>query len=80
MLMVSVARAGSKVVRKPATVEISIVPGHNQIRDFSRSFPAVYGPDSGRLSLALASVRGQELPDGFRRGERMGGGPDNRLG
>jgi hypothetical protein len=44
----------------------AIVPGHRRIRDFSRSFPAVYVPTAAGL-LALASVRGEELPDGVRR-------------
>ena len=55
----------------------AIVPGHRRIRDFSRSFRAVYRPDR---RLPLTTVRGEEPSDGFRRGERVRGGPDDRLG
>jgi hypothetical protein len=30
--------------------------------------------------LPSTTVRGEEASDGFRRGERVGGGPDDRLG
>jgi hypothetical protein len=51
--------------RRPA-----IAPSHRRICDFSCSFRVVYGPDGG---LPVGDRRGDELSDGFRRGERVRG-------
>jgi hypothetical protein len=56
---------------------LAIAPGHRRIPDFSPSFQAVYSSDR---RLPSTTVRGEEASDGFRRGERVGGGPDDRLG
>jgi hypothetical protein len=55
-------RHGNKV--RPS----AIAPGHRRIPDFSLSFRAVYASTRG---LPSTTVRGEELCDGFRRGERV---------